>query len=62
MMNLMASFQRRIGMSKSKMRYDSAKVKAHFDENGFLVDTPVVARVGVQTYYMPDGSDRKSVV
>lgn len=46
-------------MSKSKMRYDSAKVKAHFDENGFLVDTPVVARVGVQTYYMPDGSERR---
>ncbi|AAZ29281.1 head maturation protease [Escherichia phage phiKP26] len=44
---------------KSKMRYDSAKVKARFDENGFLVDTPVVARVGVQTYYMPDGSERR---
>jgi len=44
---------------KSKMRYDSAKVRAHFDENGFLVDTPVVARVGVQTYYMPDGSERR---
>lgn len=46
-------------MSKSKMRYDSAKVKARFDENGFLVDTPIVARVGVQTYYLPDGTERR---
>lgn len=44
---------------KSKVRYDSAKVKARFDENGFLVDTPIVARVGVQTYYLPDGTERR---
>lgn len=43
----------------SKIRYDSAKVKARFDENGFLVDTPVVARVGVQTYITPDGKERR---
>ena len=43
----------------SKIRYDSAKVKARFDENGFLVDTPIVARVGVQTYYLPDGKERR---
>lgn len=43
----------------SKIRYDSAKVKARFDENGFLVDTPIVARVGVQTYYLPDGAERR---
>ena len=43
----------------SKIRYDSAKVKARFDENGFLVDTPIVARVGVQTYYLPDGTERR---
>ena len=43
----------------SKLRYDSAKVKARFDENGFLVDTPIVARVGVQTYYLPDGTERR---
>ena len=39
----------------SKIRYDSAKFKAAIDENGFLVDTPVVARLGVQVYYMDDG-------
>lgn len=44
---------------KAKNRYDSARVKARFDENGFLVDTPVVARVGVQSYFMPDGSERR---
>ena len=42
-----------------KLRYDSAKVKARFDENGFLVDTPIVARVGVQTYHLPDGTERR---
>lgn len=39
----------------SKTRYDSVKFKATIDENGFLVDTPVVARLGVQVYYMEDG-------
>ena len=39
----------------SKIRYDSAKFKAIIDENGFLVDTPVVARLGVQVYYTEDG-------
>lgn len=39
----------------SKIRYDSVKFKATIDENGFLVDTPVVARLGVQVYYMDDG-------
>ena len=39
----------------SKIRYDSVKFKATIDENGFLVDTPVVARLGVQVYYMEDG-------
>lgn len=39
----------------SKIRYDSAKFKAIIDENGFLVDTPIVARLGVQVYYMDDG-------
>nr|MDN1709132.1 DUF2213 domain-containing protein [Escherichia coli] len=38
-----------------KIRYDSVKFKATIDENGFLVDTPVVARLGVQVYYMEDG-------
>ena len=38
-----------------KTRYDSVKFKATIDENGFLVDTPVVARLGVQVYYMEDG-------
>lgn len=39
-----------------KTRYDSVKFKATIDENGFLVDTPVVARLGVQIYYTEDGS------
>lgn len=39
-----------------KNRFDTATFKATIDENGFLVDTPVVARIGVQVYYMEDGS------
>ena len=39
-----------------KNRFDTATFKATIDENGFLVDTPVVARIGVQVYYMDDGS------
>lgn len=41
-----------------KQRYDSVKIKARFDENGFLVDTPIVARIGAQTYYKQDGTKR----
>ncbi|ATE86114.1 putative prohead protease [Shigella phage Sd1] len=41
---------------KSKMRYDNSIFKAAIDENGFLVDTPVVARIGVQVYYDIDGN------
>lgn len=40
----------------NKNRFDTASFKATVDENGFLVDTPVVARLGVQVYYMEDGS------
>ena len=40
---------------KKVQRFDTAKVKAHFDENGFLIDTPVVARIGAQTYQTPKG-------
>ena len=41
------------------IRFDTARVKARFDENGFLVDTPVVARVGVQEYATADGGVRR---
>lgn len=41
---------------KKNLRYDRAQVKATFDENGFLIDTPIVARIGVQEYTQPDGS------
>lgn len=40
----------------SKNRFDTATFKATIDEDGFLVDTPVVARLGVQVYQMDDGS------
>ena len=40
---------------KRVQRFDIARVKARFDENGFLVDTPIVARIGAQTYQTPKG-------
>jgi hypothetical protein len=42
-----------------KQRYDSAEVKAKVDENGFLVDEPIVARVGLQIYQTPTGERRE---
>lgn len=41
---------------KMKQRFDYIMLKAHKDEHGFLVDTPVVARVGLQEYTLPDGT------
>lgn len=40
---------------KAKQRFDSVKIKAHFDDNGFLVDRPIVARIGAQVYKTPHG-------
>ncbi|MEG0209060.1 MULTISPECIES: DUF2213 domain-containing protein [Gammaproteobacteria] len=42
-----------------KRRFDYVMLKAHKDEHGFLVDTPVVARVGLQVYTLPDGSQQR---
>ena len=44
---------------KAKQRFDSVCVKAHFDENGFLVDRPIVARIGLQIYHTPFGERRE---
>ena len=40
-------------------RYDFAKFKATKTDEGYLVDTPVVGRIGIQTYMNADGSTRK---
>lgn len=44
---------------KKVQRFDSVKVKAHFDEHGFLVDRPIVARIGLQIYQTPYGERRE---
>lgn len=44
---------------KRVQRYDSAKISAKIDENGFLVDYPVVARIGLQVYQTPFGERRE---
>jgi len=40
-------------------RYDFAQLKATKTDEGFLVDTPIVGRVGIQTYMNADGTVRK---
>lgn len=46
-------------MNKKVQRFDSVRVKAHFDEHGFLVDRPIVARIGLQVYQTPFGERRE---
>lgn len=46
-------------MNVAKQRFDSVQVRAHFDDNGFLVDRPIVARIGLQVYKTPFGERRE---
>lgn len=39
-----------------KQRYDSVRLKARFDDNGYMHDEPVIARIGIQEYMKPDGT------
>lgn len=39
-----------------KQRYDSVKLKARYDTNGFMHDVPVIARIGIQEYMKADGT------
>lgn len=40
-------------------RYDKIEIKATKTDEGYLVDTPVVGRIGIQVYKSADGSLRK---
>lgn len=42
-------------------RYDYAEIKAVKTDEGFLRDTPIVARVGIQEYRQPDMSIRREL-
>lgn len=42
-------------------RYDYSQITAHFDDDGFLHDSPVVGRVGVQEYRNADGTVRREL-
>ncbi|QVW27729.1 capsid and scaffold protein [Hafnia phage Pocis76] len=44
---------------KKVQRFDSVKFKAKIDEHGFLVDRPIVARIGLQVYKTPYGERRE---
>lgn len=43
------------------IRYDSATLKARFDDNGYMHDEPVVARVGILNYRNADGTPRREL-
>ena len=43
------------------IRYDRAPIKAKRTDEGFIVDSPVIARVGIQEYYNADGSIRREL-
>ena len=44
---------------KKVQRFDSVQFKAKIDEHGFLVDRPIVARIGLQVYRTPYGERRE---
>lgn len=44
-----------------KQRFDRATIRATKTDEGYLVDTPVVGRVGVQVYLNADGSTRREL-
>lgn len=46
---------------KTVSRYDVGELRASVNEDGYLEDTPVVGRVGIQTYRNPDGSVRREL-
>lgn len=47
--------------SMNVIRYDRAPIKAKRTDEGFIVDSPVVARVGIQIYRNNDGSTRREL-
>lgn len=42
-------------------RYDFGELNARRTDEGYLLDTPIVARTGILTYRNPDGSTRKEL-
>ena len=43
----------------TSLRYDRATIKAEVTDEGFLVDSPIVGRVGIQLYKNADGTVRR---
>ncbi|EHM40195.1 DUF2213 domain-containing protein [Hafnia alvei] len=46
---------------KTVSRFDVGELRASVNEDGYLEDTPVVGRVGIQIYRNPDGSERREL-
>lgn len=43
------------------IRYDRAEIKATRTDEGYLVDTPIVGRIGIQLYKSADGTIRREL-
>jgi hypothetical protein len=43
----------------ASLRFDRAEIKATITEDGYLVDMPVVGRIGIQVYMNADGTMRR---
>lgn len=45
----------------TRMRYDRSVFRAQITEDGYLIDTPIVARTGIQLYRRADGTTRREL-
>jgi len=48
-------------MTMTVQRYDVSELQAKIDDDGFLHDSPIVGRVGVQIYRNADGTERREL-
>ena len=48
-------------LTMEAIRYDRTEIKATRTDEGYLVDTPIVGRVGIQLYKNADGTIRREL-
>lgn len=48
-------------LTMEAIRYDRTEIKATLTDEGYLVDTPIVGRIGVQLYKNADGTIRREL-
>ena len=48
-------------MGMEALRYDRAAIRAEKTDEGYLIDTPIVGRIGIQEYRRADGTIRREL-